>query len=319
MIKRVSYEELLFEAKNENDLCPNLSVYNINDCPQKNIIYTFECDGQSYWKIDLELLNESKMIGHINQFCFFGNGSSKLNESGYVYIISCEWEREHLFELILALIYTKSQFAFDQTSLQSVFDELSEDEKENFELQFDSYLIDEIYELGYVKFNEDVLDFIYMNLDFDAPFYPISEPFREVEDWNECFKNVNYYKNIIDKKWKSTELKTLKKKEYYQKQGCQILLNRRAFNAISKNKEYSLIAIEENEIYSIEFNRTQSYTVKKDMFHLKAGEIIEIDYYTIRKKYKYKLFRSVISESELYNLPSCQWALQKYHSGYEGK
>ena len=291
---------------------PNLAGYNIDDCPEKNIIFTFNYDGASYWKIDIELLNQSKMIGYLNEFCYFCNGSTKLNESGYVYIILNEDERRHQHELILALIYSKKKFAFNQTLLQSVFDMLTEDEKWNFESELDTKTIYDSYDLGYVKFDEDVFDFIYMNFKFNEIFCSISETFQKVENWDECFKEVDSFRKALDKKWKKIELSILSKKEYYKNQGCEIMIASRAFDAIKKNKEYSLIAIEENEIYSIEYNRTEIYTFKE-------GQNIEEDYYTIRKKHKNKLFRRVVSSDWFYGVPFCQWALKKYHSGYEGK
>lgn len=306
------YKDILF---NDNEKCPapNLDGYNIDYCPEKNIIFTFTYDEYSYWKIDLELLIQSKMIGRLNEYCFYCNGSTKLNESGYVYIILSEWERVHQYELILALIYSKNKFAFDQKSLQSIFDTLTEDDKSNLDLLLDRKTIYDCYDLDYLKFDNDVSDFIYMNLDFDEHFVPILKTFEKVEDWDQCFKEVDSCRKALGKKWKAIELNILNKKEYYKSQGCKIMLADRAIDAIKKNKEYSLIAIEENKIYSLEFNHTETVT-------LKTGEVIEIgDYYTIRKKYKNKLFRSVLKNSDIWDLPFCQWAVKKYHSGYEGK
>lgn len=293
-------------------LGPDLSGFNVDGCPENNIIYTFNYDGLWYWKIDLKLLNQTKTIDRLHEFCYFCNGSTDLNKSGYVYIILEEDYLDHQYELILALIYSKNKFAFDQESHQIIFDTLSEDEKENFLYELDQQTIYESYDLGYLKFNDDVFDFIYMNLDFDTPFYPISETFEKVEDWNECFKEVDNFRKVLDKKWKFIQLTIVNKKDYYKKQGCQIMLGQQAFDAIKKNKEYSLIAIEENEIYSIEYNHTASFT-------LRAGQYVEKDYYTIRTKHKNKLFRKVVENYWFDNAPFCQWVLKKYHSGYECK
>jgi len=305
MIRRVSNQFLLSYNK------PDLSAYNIDNCPDKNIIYTFNHDGVSYWKIDLELLIKTKMIRHLYEWCHFCNGSTQLNKNGYVYLITDECDYIDQYRLILALIYSKNKFAFDEISHQSIFDKLTEDQKCNFESELDWISFEDCYDLDYIKFDDDVHDFICMNLDYNAPYYLISEPFEKVDDWDECFRKVDYFKKILDKKWKFIELSILKKIQYYKKQGCKIMIGNEAFDAIKKNKEYSLIAIEENEIYSVEYNRTQSCT-------LKTGQYIEEDYYTIRKKHNNTLLRSVEASSRL-RLPFCQWAVKKYHSGYECK
>lgn len=291
------------------------NMYQWDCCPNENIIYVFrdncECQNE-YWKITLDLINKSKYAYHLHEYLYFCNDITPLNEIGYVIL---QFDNSQDFDyllrnyLILALKFYNIEFQFDEIILQNIFNDLSEDKKNSFcpNKSHDWYGINEISQTG-LYFQDpsdsavDLIDFILDNTDYDGNIIPVYEGALDFDD-------VLYELELLNEKKKNEQKKLIAKykrrETKYKKTGCKILLGLEAFNTISRNHNFSLIAIDTDDFYSIEYNMTQYLSEHNE------------DYYTVTKILNGKMHKEVMMDTLFFcDILKFKWAIVEYHSGF---
>ena len=294
-----------------NTVC-NISEYTNIDCPKENVIFVFKTNHiespVEFWKISLDLLNKSKFASEFHEDLYFCNDTTPLNEIGYVILqfenIVIDTYRFRNY-LILALLFYNNNFKFDEITLQNAFNELSEEEQDSYAVNsHDWFGIDDIPLTGlyFEEPEDDLVDFILENTDEYGNITPVYEYISDFDDV--------LYEIELENQKKKTEQKKLiakykRRETKYKKTGCKILPGLEAFHAIRRNCNFSMLAIDTDDFYSIEYNQTQ-YLSDYDE-----------DYYTITKIVDGKMRKEVVMDTFFFcDVIKFNWAIVKCHSGF---
>jgi hypothetical protein len=290
----------------------NVSLYNYGDCPPDNIIYVFrsksDFDPYEYWKINLDLLNKLSLLSFFNEEeFFFCSNTTPLNEKGYA-ILSFENNYcSHHFSrnrIILSMLYYKIKFSFDEVYLQNIFDELTEDQQIDYTQQFDYVHDKELEKMGYniSPPPDDLYDFILDNIDTHDNIDP---KFRSLNNWNDVFNEIDIYLFKIQSKWKKEKAKYKRRETKYRNLGCEILYGADALEAIKRSYSYSMVAIDTDEIYSIEYSGSGYY----------CSDLDDTEFYTVRRFVDNQIKKESMWWFLLPNISNYKWAIKKYHTG----
>ncbi len=102
----------------------------------------------------------------------------------------------------------------------------------------------------------------------------------------------------LNSKYKRRETK-------YRNLGCEILQGKDALKAIRNSFSYSMIAIDTDEIYSIEYSGSAYYCSDLDI----------ADFYTVRSLIDGQITKEVLWWFMLPDISKYKWAIKKYHTG----
>jgi hypothetical protein len=312
MVRRVTY----FTELKEFYSVSNISAYQSNDCPKENIIYTFKTKDTKYptefWKISLDLLNNSTILGfYIEEHGYVCTADSPLDEKGYAILQfenKCPHGNNKKNYLVLALLYHKIKFSFNNISIQNIFNELSEEEQDNYPHDLDMLGLEEIPELNTDGSTPEITSFFDLCVDdYDHSIIPVLQDFQ---DWNECFIKVDRLRKTVENKWKKIRSNFKRRETNYRARGYEILSGRDALKAIENSKTHSLVAIDTVEWTALEFNSiTWDYN----------GE--RIDFYTLRKLIHGKVYNELRSSTDIFfmeDMCDTKWAVRDYHTGIRG-
>ena len=271
-----------------------------------NTIYVCKDEDILIWKLSIDLLKKSMVVPIFDDYYYQIN--SPLNETGYVLV----WFEDGCYEnsviLYEALKFYKVDFKFDESTLQEVFDALNEDEKENAichveeslsdvgissDLDFPDDLVNHFYNIfAYREWGVYACKYIECEEDdtFDMDLH--------LFDFAVTLKENEIKQNKIEKKVKQRRTK-------YKNMGCKILKGSDAITEIDKSYTHSMIAIDTDDIYSIEFNREQYYASDypdESIFTVRKFENGKL----VKKAYWWFLLQDLIHRHE--------WAIKEYHS-----
>lgn len=291
----------------------DLSILNSNDCLKENIIYIFKDlhpkFPSEYWKIHLDVFNQLSLLFLLDEDnVFICDESTPLNEKGYVIIdiINGSDTTKSLF--ILSLIYNIKKFKFDFITLQNIYNNFSEDEKDKFLYNFEQFNIDaaNTYNLNYEQFDDEFHEFCLENMDDWGVILP---KFLEIANLNERNDEIDNFRLRYQETQKKLNLKYKKRETKYRKLGCEILNGSEALHRIQESDCYSMIALNTDLWYSIEYNFMGEH-------HL---EFFEQHYFTVRRIINGIIVKDTILAKQLDDrIAEYNWAIKKYHSGFEG-
>ncbi len=282
------------------------------DCPEENIIYTFRSNPykwgstdcmQEYWKINLNLLNDSGILGFFLEEHLFKNSKiPKLNDDNFVFLrFDYYCRNDHTLKnyLFLSLLKFKLKFKFDNVSLQSIYDSMTADEKELFEEDAEEFSDDEISKLNTAGMDDEFYDYLDECIDEDENIY---FAFDDCNNWNEIYQLVDRISSKISTKWKKIRANCKRRETNYRNQGLEILSGKEAFEAISKSRTHSLLGCDTVNWCALEYNDYDNlYTFR---------EIVDNHmYYTLKSFRDYFDMEFILSK---------KWALRKYHTGIIG-
>ena len=140
--------------------------------------------------------------------------------------------------------------------------------------------------------NEDSKYFYEGNLDIDEVLYEIE-------------KEIEYKQQKIKKEEKEISSKYKRRETKYRNLGCRILQGNDAFNEIQNSFSWSMIAINTDEIYSIEYSGSTYFNSDLDIQ----------DFYTIRSIVNNQIRREVLWSFMLPDISKYKWAIKNYHTG----
>lgn len=186
-----------------NTVC-NISEYTNIDCSKENVIFVFKTNQTKhpveFWKIRLDLLVKTSTLGLFLEHAYVCNSDIPLNEEGFTILQfekNCSNDLRMRNFLILSLLFNKIQFSFDDTSMQYIFDNLSEDKKDDYPLFYDLPTLDEISELDISGVPSELIDFFEFTMDYENNIFSDLQNFK---NWEESFKTVDNYIEICKKK-----------------------------------------------------------------------------------------------------------------------
>lgn len=290
----------------------DFSILNSNECPEENIIYIFKDYDNSYeyWKVNLNFFNKLDLLAAYSYCTYFCDNKTHFNDNDFVILRfknNSDDDSRSLF--VLTLIYHKYQFKFDYDILQNLFDNLSKNEQNNItqDLKQFNYDILKRLKLNFEKYSDELSEFYIENTNL---FTEINSKLLTMSFEKRCDEVDAFcirYREKLKEIQKKLDIKYKKRETKYRNQGCQILNGRQALDVIRENHEYSMIALDTDDWYSIEFNYNGYY----------CSDLPEVDHFTVRTIIGDKIKREVCWEallnSRIYN---CKWAIKKYHSGF---
>jgi hypothetical protein len=272
-----------------------------------NTIYICKDEYCEFWKLSPQLLKKSQVIPLFEDFL---QVHSSLNEPGYVIVWFDDEYYENRFILEEAWKFYKIDFKFDQSTLQKFYDSLNEDEKDNLRYdssgRFEDVGISSDYKL---YFPDDLSS--YLNLIFDDEewgVYRTKSLIYEVDDTYDLDGLMYDFALSLEEyelKNKQNEKKIKQRRTKYKNMGCKILKGYDALTEIDKSYTHSMIAINTDDIYSIEFNREEYY----------ASDYQDASIFTVRKFENGKLVKKAYWWFLLFDLiHDYEWAIKQYHS-----
>lgn len=239
-----------------NTVC-NISGYTNIDCPKENVIFVFETNDidspVEFWKISLDLLVKTSTLEFFLEQSYVCNSDIPLNEEGFAILQfekNCPNDLRMRNYLVLALLFNKVKFSFDDTSIQYIFDNLTEDKKEHYPLFYDLPTLSEIPELDISDAPSELFDFFELTTDGDYNIYPDLQNFK---NWDECFKTVDSYLEICQKKWKKIKSDIKRRETIYRSRGYEIISGNDALVCLKKPNTHTLLGIDTPYWCSIEY------------------------------------------------------------------
>ncbi len=299
-------------SRSENNFQHITTNFRIFDCPVENIIYTirtnpYECgstDYIEYWKINLNLLNDSGILGFfLEEQLFKSSKIAHLNDDGFVFLCfgyDCSSDHRLKNYLFLSLLKFKIKFRFDNDSLQLIYDNLTDDEKYLFEEDVEELLDDyEISKLNTAGIDNEFCDYLDACIDEDENIFPA---FDDCNNWNELYQLVDSVCAKISTKWKKIRANCKRRETNYRNQGFEILSGKEALEAIAKSRTHSLLGCDTVNWCALEYNDYD-------------------DLYTFREivdNHMYYVLKSLKDYFDMEFILSKKWALRKYHTGISG-
>lgn len=273
----------------------------IDSCAVKdNTIYFFGDQDIQYLKISIDLFKKTNVAP------FFEDNfriNCPMNKDGYLIIWYEEWRLWNI--LFEALKFYKLDFEFDESTLQKIYDNLDEKEQDEIAIFSDEELED-------IGISSEYAFPVDLSNHFDDIFDPswgtygvnyIHDVHTELEEDD----IINYEKSLREEKIKkqNIESKYKRRKTKYKKLGCEILNGHDALKSISQSFTHSMIALNTDEIYSIEYSGSAHY----------CSDLDDADYYTVRKIIDGKIKKEVLWWFMLPNVFEYEWAIKEYHTG----
>ena len=122
---------------------------------------------------------------------------------------------------------------------------------------------------------------------------------------DEVLYEIEYEKQKIKKEEKEISSKYKRRETKFKNLGCRILQGNDAFKAIQNSFSCSMIAINTDEIYSIEYSGSAYFNSDLDIQ----------DFYTIRSIVNNQIRREVLWSFMLPDISKYKWAIKNYHTG----
>lgn len=276
-----------------------------------NTIYVCGDEFEQIWKLSMRLLEKSfqgPMIHSTDQY--------SIDEHGFIFILfesGVEYQRDFIIE---ALKFYNVEFNFDYSTLQNEYDLLEEDEYIYPLRNYDGTDIS-LEDYGIFHDSEEPRDLtihlinLWNNTDPDNYIHDVVDEIDEIDETNQ--KGVDEFISIIKKEKKEEQLEQKKLESKYKRRrtkyenlGCKILNGYDALKAIKESFTHSMVAINTDEIYSIEYSGSAYYCSDLDD---------DADYYTLRKIVNGKIEKEVLWFFLLPNIFDYEWAIKEYHTG----
>ena len=122
---------------------------------------------------------------------------------------------------------------------------------------------------------------------------------------DEVLYEIEYEKQKVKKEDKEISSKYKRRETKYRNLGCRILQGNDALKEIQNSFSCSMIAINTDEIYSIEYSGSTYFNSDLDIQ----------DFYTIRSIVNNQIHREVLWSFMLPCISKYKWAIKKYHTG----
>lgn len=272
-----------------------------------NTIYVCGDEFEQIWKLSMSLLGKS-FQGPL----LFRNDQYSIDEHGYIFILfelCYGYQRDFIIE---ALKFYNVEFNFDYATLQSQYDLLEEDECIMPDRNFDRTDIS-LEDYGIFHDSEEPRDLsihlwnVWNNTDPDNYIHDVVDEIDETEQRlvDEFISIVKNGKKEEQPEQKKLESKYKRRRTKYENLGCKILNGYDALKAIKESFTHSMVAINTDEIYSIEYSGSAYY----------CSDLDDADYYTLRKIVNGKIEKEVLWFFLLPNIFDYEWAIKEYHTG----
>lgn len=288
-----------------NTFC-NISEYTNIDCPKENVIFVFSTsDNQwpvEFWKINIELLIKTSTIGMLLEHAYVCNSDIPINEKGFVILQfekNCPNDLQMRNFLILALLFNKIKFSFDDISLQFIFNNLSEDKQADYPYYYDLSTFDEISELDISGVSTELTYFFELTMDDQNNIMP---ELQSTMSWGESFNIVDGYIEICQKKTKKIQSDIKRRETIYRSRGYEIIPGNDALVCLKRPNTHTLLAIDTSHWCSIEYIDTD----------LRNGKSIDLFFFRFISNGKI-CKETHFSDNEDFNefVSDTRWAIRK--------
>ena len=263
---------------------------------EDNTIYVCRDEFDETWKLSMSLLEKS-----FQGSMLYATDQYSIDEHGYIFIFFESDQRYKRDLIIEALKFYNVEFNFNYSSLQDEYDLLDEDEyiMPYTDIGLDDYGIfpdDELprdltHHLGWIWYHSGSHNYI----------HDVVEEF-DIDEYTSIIEKENEEKRQQEKK---IEVKYKRRKTKYMNLGCKILNGYDALKSIKESFTHSMIAINTDKIYSIEYSGSAYY----------CSDLDDADYYTVRKIVDGKIKKEVLWFFLLPDIYDYEWAIKEYHTG----